>query len=215
MNPTLEPGTTFVSRAVRAGCVKCTLKGREVPVSECVACRVGFVVRVEGEEQALCPTGLAVATVGDIMSRRVVATRPEMPIESLILLLVDESIRAVPVVDAEHRPIGIVSKADLVLDDYEWAELRDETFWLQRVAKLPEGVEAEGDLHLAELLRSRTVKDIMSGEPVTVTPATRVVDAARLMAERHIHGCPVVDADGKAIAMVTTHDIARWVGAQP
>ena len=122
----------------------------------------------------------------------------------MILLLVDEAIGAVPVVDVEHRPIGMVSKSDLVFDDYEWAELRDETFWLQRVAALPKGFQTEGDLYLAELLRSRTVRDIMSGDPITVSAATRVVEAARLMAERRVHGCPVVDSDGKVIAMVTT-----------
>src|SRR4051812_24557541 len=130
MSSNPETGTTFAAHSVQAGCVKCTLKGREVPVSDCEACRSGFLVRFDGETQyALCPTDIKLATVGDIMSRRVVATRPEMPIESLILLLVDEAIGAVPVVDAENRPIGMVSKSDLVFDDYEWAELRDETFW--------------------------------------------------------------------------------------
>ena len=151
--------------------------------------------------------------VSEIMSRRIVATKQNVAIESLILLLVDEAIGAVPVVDDDHRPIGMVSKSDLVFDDYEWAELRDETFCLKRVAKLPKGLETEGDLYLAELLQSRTVGDIMSGEPITVTPHTRVVEAARLMAERRVHGCPVVGADGRVVAMVTTFDIARWVAS--
>jgi CBS domain-containing protein len=208
-------GALFTSHPVQDGCVQCTLQGRAVPASDCEHCARGFLVRFDGEARyALCPSDLKTATVGDIMSRRVVATRPTMPIESLILLLVDEAIGAVPVIDDDHRPIGMVSKSDLVFDDYEWAELRDEAFWLRRVAKLPKGLETEGDLYLSELLRSRTVGDIMSGDPLTVTPQTRVVEAARLMAEKHIHGCPVIDASGKLIAVVTSIDVARWVGAQ-
>jgi CBS domain-containing protein len=151
-------------------------------------------------------------TVSEIMTKKVVSAHPEMPIESLILLLIDEGIQAVPVVDDHHRPIGMASKSDLVFDDYEWAELRDETFWLQRVAKLPKGFETEGDLYLEELLRSHTVKDIMSTEPLTVRADTGVAEAAKLMGEKHIHGCPVVDANGVLIGIVTSIDVMKWVG---
>ena len=153
------------------------------------------------------------STVAEIMTRKVVSVHPELPVESLILLLVDEGIQAVPVVDKEHRPIGMASKSDLVFDDYEWAELRDEAFWLRRVARLPQGLVTEGDLYLEELLRSHTVKDIMSGEPISVTEDTPIVEAARLMGERHVHGCPVVDARGVLCGIVTSIDVMKWVGA--
>jgi CBS domain-containing protein len=208
-------GSTYVSHPVVDGCVKCTPKGRHVPVADCTECTRGFLVRYDGEPAyALCPNELGAAVVGDIMSKRVIATRADLPIESLILLLVDEGIAAVPVVDAEHRPIGIASKSDLVFDDYEWAELRDEAVCLRRTARFPGAPDETEDPYLTELLRSRTVRDIMSGDPLTVTPTTRIVDAARLMAARHVHGCPVVDAEGRVVAMVTAIDIARWVGAQ-
>ncbi len=71
----------------------------------------------------------------------------------------------------------------------------------------------EGDLFLEELLSSTTVRDIMSGDPITVTAKTPVLEAARRMTRSKIHGCPVVDTDGKFIAMITTFDIARWVGS--
>lgn len=151
-------------------------------------------------------------TVSDIMTRKVVSVHPDLPIERLILLLIDEAIQAVPVIDRDHKPIGIASKSDLVFDDYEWAELRDETFWLQRVAKLPKGLQTEGDLYLEELLRSKCVGDIMSTDPITVTPTTPIVEAARLMGERHVHGCPVVDGSGVLIGIVTTMDVMKWLG---
>jgi CBS-domain-containing membrane protein len=208
-------GSTYVPQPVVDGCAKCRPKGRHVPVADCEACTRGFLVRYGGEPAyVLCPAELTAGVVADIMSKRVIATRPDLPIESLILLLVDEAIAAVPVVDAEHRPIGMASKSDLVFDDYEWAELRDEAVCLRRIARFPGAPDETDDVHLTELLRSKTVRDIMSGDPLTVTPATRIVDAARLMATRHVHGCPVVDADGRLVAMVTATDVARWVGAQ-
>ncbi len=205
---------SLTSHPVTAGCVDCILKGRKVPVAECDGCTRGFVVRFEGEAQyALCPTDRSIAVVGDIMSRKVIAVRADLPIESLILLLVDESVAAVPVVDENHRPIGMASKSDLVFDRYEWAELRDEASCLRRVARYAGAPDEADDPRVAELLRSKTVRDVMSGDPLTVTAHTRVIDAARLMAERHVHGCPVVGADGRLVAMVTTLDVARWVAA--
>lgn len=205
---------SLTSHPVSAGCVDCVLKGRKVPVGECDGCTRGFVVRFEGEAQyALCPTDRSIAVVGDIMSRKVIAVRADLPIESLILLLVDESIAAVPVVDEHYRPIGMASKSDLVFDRYEWAELRDEAAGLRRVGWYEGASDAADDPHLAELLRAKTVRDVMSTDALTVTVHTRIVDAARLMSERHVHGCPVVGADGRLVAMVTTLDVARWVAA--
>src|SRR5438132_5004155 len=134
----MPPHVSFAPRPVEGGCVQCSRQGRSVPVAGCEGCGRGYVVRFDGEPTyVLCSADPKLATVGDIMSHKVVAVRPELPIESLILLLVDEGFGAVPVVDAEHRPIGMASKTDLVFDDYEWAELRDEAVWLKRVAKLP------------------------------------------------------------------------------
>jgi CBS domain-containing protein len=207
--------TTYAATPVEAGCVRCAFQARDVPVKECDHCKRGFVVRIEGQTPfALCPTDTSEACVGDIMSTRTLAARPHMPIESLILLLVDEDVQSVPVVDDDHRPVGMASKSDLVFDHYEWAELRDETLWLKRLTRLPAGPQTEGDLHLEELLRSHTVGDIMSQDPLTVTPQTRIVDAARQLSERHVHGCPVVDGTGRLIGSVTTLDITRWVAAQ-
>jgi acetoin utilization protein AcuB len=57
------------------------------------------------------------------------------------------------------------------------------------------------------------VKDIMSNEPLTVTESTPIVEAARLMGERHVHGCPVVDVQGVLCGIVTSIDVMKWVGA--
>jgi len=57
------------------------------------------------------------------------------------------------------------------------------------------------------------VADFMTTEVVTVTPDTPVLAAARLMLERKISGLPVVDAAGRAVGIVTEHDLLR--GGKP
>jgi CBS domain-containing protein len=191
-------------------CVACPMQARDVPLEECGRCSRGFVVTVSDNRMAtaICPPKEQ-AHVGDIMSRKVLAVHSDLLIERLILLLIDENLSAVTVVDDEKRPIGVVSKTDLVFDDYEWAELRDEAISLRRVG--PANDEEQTDLYVRELLQSRTVRDIMSGEPITISAHAAVTDVAKLMHENGVHECPVVDVEGQLVGMVTSMDVVRWV----
>ncbi len=54
--------------------------------------------------------------VHDLMTKSVVTTQPHVPVAHVRTLLERNKISAVPVVDAEGQPVGIVSAADLVAD---------------------------------------------------------------------------------------------------
>jgi CBS domain-containing protein len=65
---------------------------------------------------------------------------------------------------------------------------------------------------------------IMSESVITVTPETRIVDAANIMLEKHLSGLPVVDTAGKLVGIVSEGDLicrpeigtqkkrGRWLG---
>ena len=53
-----------------------------------------------------------------------------------------------------------------------------------------------------------TVESAISELPVTVTPATPLLEAARLLFERKIGALPVLK-DGRLVGVITTHDILR------
>ena len=55
-------------------------------------------------------------------------------------------------------------------------------------------------------MADKTVRDIMTPDPVTVESALSVTDAARLMVERHIGALPVVDG-GQLKGLVTEGDL--------
>jgi CBS domain-containing protein len=52
-------------------------------------------------------------------------------------------------------------------------------------------------------------KQIMTRDVVTVQPETPIVEAARLMLEKHISGLPFVDAQGKLVGIVSQGDFLR------
>lgn len=51
-----------------------------------------------------------------------------------------------------------------------------------------------------------TAADIMTHDPVTVTPATRLSEAARLLLDGHFNGLPV-EEEGRLVGMLTQSDI--------
>ena len=57
-------------------------------------------------------------------------------------------------------------------------------------------------------------RDIMTTDLVTVPPDLPVESLATLMAERHVSGVPVVDADGQLLGLVTDGDLMRRLSAK-
>jgi len=50
-------------------------------------------------------------------------------------------------------------------------------------------------------------KDIMSEELISVTPATPVVEAARILLEKRINGLPVLDETGRLVGIIWQSDL--------
>ena len=52
-----------------------------------------------------------------------------------------------------------------------------------------------------------TASDIMTREVVTFTPDTPISEAARMLLEKRINGCPVVDAVGRLVGILCQSDL--------
>jgi acetoin utilization protein AcuB len=59
---------------------------------------------------------------------------------------------------------------------------------------------------LASMLEKITVEDVMLKSPITVTPDTKVEEAARLVYENKIGGMPVLDS-GRLVGVITLMDL--------
>jgi CBS domain-containing protein len=139
------------------------------------------------------------------MQRDVVAIHPEDDVETLLGVMRRHELPGVPVVDDAGRLVGIVTEADLVIRD-EQADLH-----------LPHHIDLLGGViflepikHYEERLRraiASTVADMMTPDPVTVSPQDTVRDAARIIAERGHNRLPVVDEKGRLLGVVTRVDV--------
>ena len=59
------------------------------------------------------------AAVRDIMDTRIPTVRPEDSIETVVHLMADQELPAIPVVNEGGRCVGIVTESDLVIGDDE------------------------------------------------------------------------------------------------
>jgi len=52
-----------------------------------------------------------------------------------------------------------------------------------------------------------TVKDVMTRDVITVSPATPIHEAARLMVKHRVSGLPVIDAEGHLVGIISDGDL--------
>lgn len=138
-------------------------------------------------EEAAWPEGAV--RVRDIMTRPAVTFRQEMLVGAAVKAMRARSIRHAPVVSDKGRLVGMVSDRDLRQAILEPA-LRDAFEDVDRV------------------LKSRTVKDVMTWGAVSATPDTPLRQAAHLMYANKIGAAPVVDHD-RVVGMLAVGDVLK------
>ena len=117
--------------------------------------------------------------VKEVMTRDVVALRPQQPFAQALALLAQHRFRHLLVIDADARLAGVISDRDLL-----------------------RCMSRESDLERL------TVADIMWSAVVTVQPDTLLSEAAAQMLSRRINCLPVVEHD-RVCGILTSTDLLR------
>ena len=125
------------------------------------------------------------------MSREVITVTPDTSLTKLHRLMTDYKIRRIPVIK-KGRLAGIVTLGDI------------------REAE-PTGATSLSIWEINYLIAKLQAKDIMTRNPVTISPEATVGEAAKLMLQHKVSGLPVVDEDNRVIGIITESDIFRMV----
>jgi len=130
-----------------------------------------------------------------------IAVPATFTVEDCARILLEKRISAVPVVDAEHRVIGIVSEGDLIRRRETGTE-RHYSWWLELVSD-PQSMARD-------FVKSsgHKVSDVMTRQVVSVTEDTPLAAIAAILEKRHIKRVPVV-RDGKLVGIVSRADLVR------
>ncbi len=144
--------------------------------------------------------------VSEVMTRAVVTLTPEMPVAQAWARMLNDLIKAAPVVNASNQVVGILTDEDLL----NRAGLRQR---LSIAQHLDEPLVKE-ELHQLESSALK-VADVMTQPVVTAQAKEPLGVAAARMAKSGMKRLPVVDAEGKLVGVLSRVDILRQVaGAQ-
>lgn len=149
-------------------------------------------------------------TIAEVMSRDPIVVRAETPLKEAIQILAERRISGLPVVDSGDQLVGIISETDLM---WQQTGVTPPAYimFLDSVIYLQNPADYERDLHKA---LGQTVGDVMSKNPITITPEKTVREAAKIMHDRSVHRLPVLDSAGQVIGILTRGDIVRAMAAE-
>ncbi len=145
----------------------------------------------------------------DIMTQDVVTINPQASIEDLARLFESRKISGVPVLEQDGRLVGIVTQTDLVKRsrDLELPPALN-ILDLHMFLETPSGFKRRLEKMLGD-----TVREVMTPEPISITPDMPVKEIAALMDRKKVHTLPVVDR-GKLVGIVGKMDLIRGLARQ-
>lgn len=194
--------------------VHCDPRNEAVYVSNCAACErcIGFRPPAQGrsgtvmcrrfEGEATVPVEVGLRTpVRAVMERNIVCVRRDVSVETIAALLLEWGADGVPVVDEDGHPIGMISWTDLLREQLE----------------APSPPAEPGEASVADLAVEApalsTAGDVMTPLVFSVVEGTELSRAAALMSAEGFQQLPVVMGDGSIGGLLSTRDVARWVGS--
>ncbi|MEU4091607.1 CBS domain-containing protein [Streptomyces sp. NPDC026673] len=131
------------------------------------------------------------ATVGDVMTREVVAVAMGTSFKEIVRTMERWKVSALPVVADGTRVVGVVSEADL---------LRKEEHRENDAPPIGAGPDKAAAVRAEQL---------MTAPAVTVHDDAPLAQAARTMALHHVKRLPVVDEDGALRGVVSRGDLLK------
>jgi len=137
-------------------------------------------------------------TVSDVMTIHVHVASPRAPFKVLVRLIEDNKVSAIPIVDQQGIPVGIVSEADLLLKERR-QELESSEDLLHLRKRRHERVKAEGTV----------ASDVMTSPVITVPAGTPLSEAARIMQTKNVRRLVVVDQRGHVAGIVSRSNLLQ------
>jgi CBS domain-containing protein len=138
--------------------------------------------------------------VQEVMSTGVVTAFSTDSVRSVVIKMLSRHCGAVPVIDDHHTLIGLVALRDVMIPLFpNYGDYIHDNVHSRDFTEMEEGYP--------DILR-RTTEEIMSKNPLTVSPHTPILEAASFMGMKHFRRIPVTE-NGKLLGMISIGDINR------
>lgn len=129
--------------------------------------------------------------VSNSMTRKVLTVEPEADIFTAQEMMADHKIRHLPVTKPSGRLVGIVTDRDI------------RSALPYKFFKQPSVVAEEDSFSKLK------IKDIMTSDPITISPAYTIQDALLVIQDARVGALPVVKEDGILTGIISVRDLLR------
>ena len=143
---------------------------------------------------------LCADTASDLMVPNPISLRADASVAEAMLLFTEKGITAAPVIDDSGRPIGVISRSDLLIHQCEDQKQGGGAYFH---AASFESVDAP------KPNTPMTVADLMTPAVFAVSEDTPVHRVVSDMLGLRVHRLFVVDEDGTLVGIITTMDVLK------
>jgi CBS domain-containing protein len=174
-----------------------------------------YAMKKSRKVQASKPLKLHAQTAKELMTSNPVSIGADETVKEAIAFLADKGFSAAPVIDDAGRPIGVLSRSDIVIHDREKVdyvpslpEAYERSNW---AARSGEPVRRGFQVEHVEQIR---VRDIMTPVVFSVGPHTSAEEVIREMLDLRVHQLFVVDGLGVLVGIISALDVIRRIGPE-
>jgi acetoin utilization protein AcuB len=125
------------------------------------------------------------------MTKDVITIEADQSMRDAIYVLEENRVNLLPVT-LKGKVVGVLTDRDLKKASPSECSVREMKEFMELISKI-------------------SVRDIMTGDPVTISPDYTVEEAAAILMEKRISGLPVLDENRKLVGIITRSDVFKML----
>jgi CBS domain-containing protein len=153
-------------------------------------------------------------TAKELMTANPISIGADDTVKEAVAFLADKGFSAAPVIDTAGRPVGVLSRSDILIHDRERVEYvpsppeaYETADWAARSGPLARGFQIE---HVEQV----RVRDIMTPVVFSVSPDASAGQVIKEMLDLRVHQMFVVGRDGVLVGIISALDVLRRIGPE-
>jgi CBS domain-containing protein len=152
---------------------------------------------------------LCADTAAQLMMTNPVSVRADATLREALALLVDRAFSAAPVIDEAGRPVGVLSRSDILVHAREEVRFaRPAESYRETELTTPDGERLASGFQVESVDRTQ-VRDVMTPGVFAVSPESSAAEVVRELLAFKVHRLFVVDHDGVLVGVISTFDVLR------
>ncbi len=148
-------------------------------------------------------------SAADLMTPNPVSVEVKALVSEAVVLLTERGFSAAPVIDEAGRPIGVVSRTDLLIHEREQAGRPQAPSWYDDTELRREFEQTERTGLHVERVDDTRVGDVMTPIVFGVEPDCAVSKVVEEITRLNVHRLFVIDADGTLVGVISALDVLR------